>query len=119
MPTWLILSLAVLVLVAGALVPTIRSRRARTAGFREQLSTARAEVEALRYRVDTSPPGTDVEAAADAVATAEAMLSAARPAQSIAVCRQVDALLDRARRSSDATTQEESPPVHRRRQDPL
>lgn len=101
MPTWLILTIAAVVLVAGALLPTIRARRDRSAGFREQLSTARAEVEAVRSRIDTSPTGVDVEEASDAAATAEALLSAARPAQSIAVCRQVDALMDQARRSLD------------------
>jgi hypothetical protein len=101
MPTWLILTIAALVLVAGALSPTIRARRARTTGFREQLATARAEVGAVRDRIDTSPPDVDVEQAADAAATAEALLSAARPAQSVAICRQVDALMDQARRSLD------------------
>lgn len=101
MPTWLILTIAALVLVTGALLPTIRTRRARSAGFREQLSTARAEVEAVHSRIDTIPTGVDVEEASDAAATAEALLSAARPAQSIAVCRQVDALMDQARRSLD------------------
>lgn len=101
MPTWVILTIAALVLVLGALLPTVRTRRARTAGFREQLSTARAEVAAVRDRIDTSPPDIDVEQAADAAATAEALLSAARPAQSVAICRQVDALMDQARRSLD------------------
>lgn len=118
MPTWLILSIAVLVLVAGALLPSIRGRRIRTAGFGQQLSTARAEIESLRYRIDTCPPGTDVSEANGAAATAEALLSAARPAQSIAVCRQVDELLHRARRSLDAASQDASQRADRRPQDP-
>lgn len=101
MPTWLILTIAALVLVAGALFPTFRARRIHTAGFREQLTTARAEVDAVRSRIDTSPRGVDVDEASQAVATAEALLSTARPARSISVCRQVDALTDRARRSLD------------------
>ncbi|MBE7162820.1 MAG: hypothetical protein INR72_16390 [Williamsia herbipolensis] len=102
MPTWLVLTLAALVLLAGALLPSLRFWRARTAGFREQLSTARAEVDALRYRIDTAGPTIDVRASAEAAATAEALLAAARPARSTAVCRQVDALLEQARADLDA-----------------
>ena len=103
MPTWLILSLAVVLLVVGAALPlVVRMRRTRDAAFTDAVTDVRARIEALDYRLDAAAPGTDTASATELRDTAQAMVSAANQRKSARVCRRAAAVVDRAQTVLDA-----------------
>ncbi|MGI8417009.1 MAG: hypothetical protein ACR2P2_12560 [Nakamurella sp.] len=97
MPTWLILTLAAVVLVLGAAVPALlAARRSRASTVEEPIESSRARLDALSYQLDTSATDVDTTAAARLRDTAEATLSVADDQQSGSADAEVDELLDRA-----------------------
>ncbi len=103
MPVWLILVAAGLVLVVGVSWPTVvRMRRSRRSAFGVAVADIRSRIEALDYRLDQQPPGTNATAAVDLRNTAQAMVSVAEQRTSTKVCRDAEAVLARAERALDA-----------------
>lgn len=100
MPTWLILTVAGVIVVVGAALPvTVRARRARSQAAERAIRAARARAEAVGYRIDAAD-GADgrVSEAARLRDLALATLSVASRRRSVAACADAEDLLDRAER---------------------
>ena len=86
-PPWLIVTVAIVILVAGATWPTASGlRRRRIRRVETAITDARARIEALDYRIDAEPSRPRAEAAAGYRDTAQAILSVADDRRSARVC---------------------------------
>jgi len=101
--TWLILTLAVVIVVlAAALTTFLRVRRDQAATFEPAIRAARARLESLSYEIDTTSADVDTGEAARLRDTAEAMLATADDRRSVRVCGRAGQLLGRGERALHA-----------------